>query len=383
MTILKHKVYNILEAQQPEKQAGFHKNYSTIDHIQTLNQILEKSKEYQIKIEIMFVDFNKAFDSLYHNEIWITFAKQGIAQKIMEILSNIYSKSEVQIRLDKVGEKFQVRRGVKQGDPLSPNIFNAVLEEVFRHLDWREQGLKIKDLNLNTIKNLNNLRFADDIAIISKTAKELKEMVEDLKRESAKVGLSVNFSKTKIITNTNKFESFKIEHNEMEVVHEYRYLGQIMSFEKKMEKELKVRKANAWKAFWAQKTILKGKMNLRSKIRILERTVYPVITCRAQVWACTKKQIMKMKTTQHSMLRNILGIRLKDKRSIQDIKNITKTKNIGEKIKKLKFSYADHLTRALNSKWNKITTLWTPIEKKRRGQTTNQVGGRNWQSGGP
>ncbi len=73
-----------------------------------------------------------------------------------------------------------------------------------------------------------------------------------------------------------------------------------------------------------------------------------------------------MKTTQHSMLRNILGIRLKHKRSIQDIKNTTKIKNIGEKIKKLKFSYAGHLARASNFKWNKIATSWTPKERKRR-----------------
>ncbi len=68
-----------------------------------------------------------------------------------------------------------------------------------------------------------------------------------------------------------------------------------------------------------------------------------------------------MKTTQHSMLRNILGIRLKDKRSIQDIKNTTKTKIIG-------VNYAGHLARASDSKWNKIATLWTLIERKRTGR---------------
>ncbi len=40
--------------------------------------------------------------------------------------------------MDKEGEIFQIQKGVKQGDPLSPNLFNVVLEEVFRHTKWKK-----------------------------------------------------------------------------------------------------------------------------------------------------------------------------------------------------------------------------------------------------
>ena len=78
---------------------------------------------------------------------------------------------------------------------------------------------------------LNNLRFADDIVILAKNRNELEIMAEDLRRESAKVGLSMNLSKTKIITNIENFEYIKLEGREVEVVSEYKYLGQVMSFE--------------------------------------------------------------------------------------------------------------------------------------------------------
>lgn len=61
MKILKQKIYSILDSQQPVEQGGFHKNYNTIDHIQKPNL------NFQIKIAMMFVDVNKASDSLYHN----------------------------------------------------------------------------------------------------------------------------------------------------------------------------------------------------------------------------------------------------------------------------------------------------------------------------
>ncbi len=59
--ILKNRIYKILDSQQPVEQAGFWKSYSTIDHIQTINQLLEKTNEFDINLAITFIYLNKAF----------------------------------------------------------------------------------------------------------------------------------------------------------------------------------------------------------------------------------------------------------------------------------------------------------------------------------
>ncbi len=82
---------------------------------------------------------------------------------------------------------------MKQGDPLSANLFNSVLEEIFRKLDWEEKGVKING------QWLNNLRFADDIVLISSNIDESKVMADELRKKSRKAGLTMNLSKTKII----------------------------------------------------------------------------------------------------------------------------------------------------------------------------------------
>lgn len=56
-----------MDTQQPVEQPGFRNNYLTIDRIHTLNDILEKNKEYDLKIGIVFVDINKAFVLIYHD----------------------------------------------------------------------------------------------------------------------------------------------------------------------------------------------------------------------------------------------------------------------------------------------------------------------------
>ncbi len=63
---------------QPIEQARFGQGFSTIDHIFTLNQLLKKAREYKLKIVLLLIDYNKAFDSIYHDCVWKVLAIQGI-----------------------------------------------------------------------------------------------------------------------------------------------------------------------------------------------------------------------------------------------------------------------------------------------------------------
>lgn len=360
MKIIKNRIYDTLDRSQPPEQAGFRKKFSTVDHIQTLTQIIEKTKEYRIDVVLAFIDFNKAFDSIYHHSAWKALATQGVPENIINILENLYQNSVAHIALDKKGDIFKVGRGVKQGDPLSPNIFNAVLEDVFRKLEWDNYGLKIDGVQIN------NLRFADDIVLIGKNSEEINVMIEDLVQQGAKVGLSINLGKSKIMTKDGKKdEHLRPSAAELEMVDEYKYLGQTVSFKNRSDKEIKIRINNSWKAFWAQKHIFKSNMKMKTKAKILSTGVLPVATYGAQTWPIARRHLKKLKVMQNSMFRSILKIKLKDKIKLLDIKEKIKVKDIGYIIRKLKWKYAGHLMREKNFKWHKTATDWTPYGHKR------------------
>ena len=86
-------------------------------------------------------------------------------------------------------------KGVRQGYILSPCLFNLYAEYIMRNagLDEAQAGIKMAG------RNINKLRYADDITLMAESEDELKSLLMKVKEESEKVGLKLNIQKTKIM----------------------------------------------------------------------------------------------------------------------------------------------------------------------------------------
>ena len=73
--LLQTRIDRTLDENQPREQAGFRKGYSTTDHLQALNQIIEKSNEYNLPLCIGFIGYEKAFDTVEHFAIFEALSK--------------------------------------------------------------------------------------------------------------------------------------------------------------------------------------------------------------------------------------------------------------------------------------------------------------------
>jgi len=105
MKVIQSRIYGTLDANQGEGQAGFRKDYSTIDHIFTLDQLIEKTKEYNIDVHLLFIDFSKAFDSVSHNYMWQTLVNQGIPKKWIQTIMEIYRDAKAYVKTAVEGQK--------------------------------------------------------------------------------------------------------------------------------------------------------------------------------------------------------------------------------------------------------------------------------------
>lgn len=357
--ILQQKIEKQINNDQTHEQAGFRPSYSTTDHLHAINLLLEKCQEFGINLYLGFVDYSKAFDSLETKHIWPSLERAGIHPKIIDIFKTIYGRSKAKITLDKVSRPFNIERGVRQGCPSSPNLFNCVLQTIFLDLKWKNFGINIEGININ------NLRFADDIVIISKSLEELKIMLEQLAVKSEERGLHMNTSKTKFMSSEDH-TSLEINNNKIEQVISYVYLGQLITMEDRSEQELERRRALAWKKFWGLKRILKARVSLKIKTKILQMCVFPTLIYGCQTWALKKELLSKLKATQTTMYRSILGIKKKDKVRNSKLHERIKLHPIEKTIKKLKLKWAGHVARMEEGRWAVQMTKWKPQGRKRK-----------------
>ncbi|XP_076443967.1 uncharacterized protein LOC143282252 [Babylonia areolata] len=163
--------------------------------------IIEQSLEWQTSLYSVFVDFQKAFDSVDREVIWKLMQHYGFPQKYIAIIQQLYKDATCQvIHEGKLTDPFQVRTGVRQGCLLSPTIFLMVVDWIMRQ---STAGQKT-GVQWTFTKQLEDLDIADDISLLSHTKQHAQEKLDRVAIEAEKTGLRINIGKTEILRINNK-----------------------------------------------------------------------------------------------------------------------------------------------------------------------------------
>ena len=204
---------------------------------------------------ISTIDFTKAFDTIKHSAIWKSLRYYGVKPAYVRLLQRLYSQQEETVLTDKESDVFSIKRGTKQGDPLSSLLFNTVLQYSLReNLDrWQERrkGIKLSDAAEDC---LTNLRFADDVLHFSTSLNKLRDMLCEFKISIEAVGLGIHPDKTKILSNQDKVRAKEIDVDNIKIeilgkAASARYLVQKITSEDQETEEIKNRLKAAWAAF--------------------------------------------------------------------------------------------------------------------------------------
>ena len=131
VSLLLRRLAAARESLTREQQAGFRPGRGCIDHIFTLRQILEQRHLYRRPTILVFLDLKAAFDSVDRSVLLSTLVSQGMPLKFVNIIRSLYLQTSGRVRVyGELSKSFPTTSGVRQGCPLSPFLFNLVMDVV-------------------------------------------------------------------------------------------------------------------------------------------------------------------------------------------------------------------------------------------------------------
>ena len=365
--LILNRIQPALDKHLRNNQNGFRPGRSTTAQILALRRIIEGVKEKNLEATIIFIDFRKAFDSIHRTKMLKILKAYGIPDQLVNAIRILYENTRAKI-ITPDGETslFDIIAGVLQGDTLAPYIFIIILDYAMKQAlrdNETELGFQIRKRMSRRIgaEIITDLDFADDIALITETLQQGQELLSRVESSTARVGLHLNADKTEVmIYNQTTTDILKSKSNEIiKKVEEFKYLGAWMSAS---DKDIKIRKAQAWSVCHKLQKIWKSTLNKSLKIRIFLATVESVLLYGSETWTITKQVEKGLDGAYTRMLRMACNVSW-----MQHIRNedlYGPLPMISTKIREKRLKLAGHCIRHPEEIAHKLV-LWEPTTGKR------------------
>ncbi|PSN35706.1 hypothetical protein C0J52_10179 [Blattella germanica] len=235
-----------------DHQCAFTRNRSTIDQIFSLRQSLEKKWEY-----------NGTVHQYYMEKLYILNGTKSMVRVGKQV-------SDRSI--------FEIHNGLKQGDALSPLLFNLVLEHAIKSLEDKE------DDNMHILRS-----------------------------NTRKLGLEVNVNKTKYMVtrrnaSCNANGQLMTNEGNFEEVAEFKYLGALITNRNEIQKEIKHRLNSGNACYYALQRLLSSRLLSKNiKLKIYKTVILPVILYGCETWTLTLREEKRLRVFENKVLRKIFG----------------------------------------------------------------------------
>jgi len=307
--IISKAISNFLEDHNilSEIQGGFRKDHRCEDHIFTLKSILATRLAENRPTFLAFLDFRKAFDTVWREGLLTIAWKLGIRGNAWNLIDCMYTDVQAKVSFGEIDtDFFDIEDGVKQGCVLSPILFCIYINELAKHFKECNMGVNICDVQIGC------LFWADDVVLIANDERELQKMLDVATSFSRIWRLGFNYEKSKVVIcgkHPNKNQIWKLGDNVISTCNSYKYLGVHISNNLSDHTHVSevIKKGNRLIGYI--KSILDGQDDFNRIYYgdILWRTLaLPCINYACAVWTCSNADIKSLENLQSQMARFIL-----------------------------------------------------------------------------
>ena len=268
----------------------------------------------------------------------------GIPGKLINLIKVFYGDFKCSV-IDEgeTSEWFDVKTGVKQGCNMSGLLFLIAVDWIMRRsMQNGETGIPG---NFNN--KLDDLDFADDVALLSSTKQHIQMKTTKLVEESERLGLKVNVGKTKVLRiNARNEEKIYLKGEEIENVTSFIYLGATVTPEGGRMADMKNRLSKARNTFTRLKKIWSiNNIRRKTKLHLYKLLVLPVLLYGRKKFKINKGYNKMIDTFHNKCLRKIMKITWEDRVRNEDLLIRTKMRPISEEVSRRRLKFIGHTLR--------------------------------------
>ena len=299
--ILNNRLTKYLEENNliEENQAGFRKNYSTMDHVLTLNILLEYMKTKKKTLYCGFIDLRKAYDLINRAMLFKKLEMFDVNGKFFNVILAMYQNTKSRLRCNNLyTTEFTCNIGIRQGENLSSMLFAMYMNDIESFL--QDQNCEYVNVsshdNLDVFFQLFILLYADDTVLLATSVKNFKKLLKAYGEYCKNWNIEINVDKSKIMIfgRHNKRIKFYINEFEVEVVKEFKYLGIIFTNNQRFTQTIKSNVSKGKRAIYS--ILSKAKSNglsLSCQIHLFKVIVLPIFLYGCEVWGYENLAILE------------------------------------------------------------------------------------------
>ena len=316
-----------------EEQFGFMPGRRTTDAIFAARQVIEKHREMQKELHLVFIDLEQAYDRVTRQEVWRCLREQGIPEKYVRLVKDAYEDARTQVKTS-IGltGKITVRVGLHQGSSLSPYLFDVILDVLGRGIKEQPPWCML---------------FADDIVLCGTRRDHVERKLEEWRTAMGERGLTISRKKTEYLgCNEHQDAEIQFQGEPLKRVKTFTHLGSTLAEDGELDAEVTHRVQRGWKN-WKKVSGVScdRRMNMKINGKVYRTVVRPALMHGAETWALKKAQEKKLEVAEMRMLRWMCGVTKLGKIRNERIRGTTKVGEITKKVQEIRLKWYGHVMR--------------------------------------